>query len=245
MQNTYKTDYVIRYSDIDCNYNMRPDVMVSLFQDITTAHSSLMGIDGDNMRKNSNAFWVITKMKLKFGSFPIFNNDLQLETWPTTVDKVRFGRDYAIYQNGKKIVCGTSEWCTLDIDTKALRRTDSIAYPKDMPHRSDLSGAGNFIKQKETITEDDFCFTHRSAFTDIDTNKHTNNVAYVRMMLDTFTPEEYAALLIDEIQISFISQSFYGDSIRVYRRKTDYGYYIEGKLEGKNVFNGFIKLKNE
>ena len=45
---------------------------------------------------------------------------------------------------------------------------------------------------------------------------------------------------IDEFQINFLSQTFYGDEIKVYKKKTDYGIFIEGKHNGIAVFNCFV-----
>lgn len=243
MNNSYKTEYFIKYSETDGSYRMRPDYIVSHFQDITGEHSFEMGIDGPTMKEKSNAFWVVTKMKLKFLELPQFGDTVELETWPTFFDRVRFGRDYRICQNGKVAVMGTSEWCTIDLDSRMIRRTESVCYPHDMVHREDRSGAGTFIRIKETVSEEDFCYRHKVLFVDIDTNGHTNNVAYLRMMLNTFAPEEFSKLNIDEMQVNFVSQSFYNDEIAVYKKRTDYGYYVEGKKDNLTVFTTHIVEK--
>lgn len=98
---------------------------------------------------------------------------------------------------------GSSEWCTLDYTTQKLRRVDSVAYPHDMPFREDRSGAGDMSRTKEIVNDTDLHHTYRSSFVDIDTNKHTNNVAYLRMVLNCFSPDEFEAMKIDEFQINF------------------------------------------
>ena len=144
--------------------------------------------------------------------------------------------------NGHPLVMGSSEWCTLDYTTKKLRRVDSVAYPQehDMDFREDRSGAGEFIRTKELISEADLHHTYRSSFVDIDTNKHTNNVAYLRMVLNCFSPDEFEAMHIDEFQINFLSQTFYGDEVKIYKKQIDSGYYIEGKVDDKAVFSCFM-----
>ena len=244
MNNFYKTDYTVKYSDVDSNYNMRLDYIISRFQDITGIHSKQIGVDGPSVLKNSNGFWVLTKFKLKIIALPKNEQEIELETWPTTVGGIRFARDFAIHKNGEKIVTGTSEWCILDYDTHAIRKTKTVCYPHNMPHREDLSGAGDFVKIREQVSDEDLCFVCRSAFTDIDSNKHTNNVAYIRMALNTFSPDEFEKLDIDEFQISFLAQTYYGDEIAVYKKRTENGFYIEGKAKEKTVFNCIITEKN-
>ena len=243
MQNFYKTDYTVKSTKIDSNYKMRIDYIISLFETVTGTHSSLLGIDGPTLLEKSNAFWIITKFKLKINRFPIMDEELEVETWPTSVKGVRFNRDFLITKGDEKLVMGTSEWCTLDYDTKEIRRTSTVCYPADMPHRTELSGAGDYIRVKETVAEDDYSHTHKSAFVDIDTNKHTNNLAYLRMALKAFSPEEFEALNITEVQISFLSQTYFGDEIKIYKKQTDYGVYIEGKSDDKAIFNCIFKME--
>jgi len=190
--------------------------------------------------EKSNAFWIITKFKLKIQDFPRFEETISMETWPTTVDRIRFRRDFLIERMGESIVMGTSEWCTLDYDTKAIRKASSICYPFDMVHRDKESGAGEFFKIKEQVLPTEYHHTHVSSFVDIDTNQHTNNVAYLKMALNTFSPEEFQAIQPAEVQVSFLSQTYFGDSIEVFKKETEYGFYIEGKHREKPVFNCII-----
>lgn len=243
VNNTYITEHEIKFSEIDCSYKMRPDHIVNCLQDVTGLHSKEMGIDGQALREKSNAFWVLTRLILRFHRSPQNGERLTLETWPTTVKGVRFGRDFRVSKGGDTLISCSSEWCTLDCDTLKPRRADTVAYPHDMPHREDRCDAGEFLRARETVGEDDLNHFHRSSFVDIDTNRHTNNVAYLRMMLNCFSPQEFEAMDIDRLQIAFLSQTYFGDQIAVYKKKTDYGFYIEGRAGDTAVFNVLILLK--
>lgn len=155
---------------------------------------------------------------------------------------VRFDRDFVLKGKEKPLLMGSSEWCTLDFTTHKVRKAESVAYPHNMPFREDRSGAGEWIRVKESVCDTNLHHIHRSAFVDVDSNKHTNNVAYLRMVLNCFTPDEFEALRIDELQINFLSQTFYGDEIKIYKKKLNNGFFVEGKKEGKSVFACAILL---
>lgn len=244
MNNTYKLNHTVSYSEVDSFYKLRLDYIFSHFQNIADLHSKEMGTDGEALLQKSNVFWVITKMKLKIAEFPKSGDDLTVETWPLKAKGVRFDRDFKLSNKDKVFVMGSSEWCTLDYTTQKLRRVDSVAYPHDMQFREDRSGTGELIRAKESVCDTDLHHAYRSSFVDIDTNKHTNNVAYLRMILNCFSPDEFEAMKIDEFQINFLSQTFYGDEIKIYKKKTDYGFYIEGHCNETTVFNCVIALKN-
>lgn len=243
MNNSYKIDYNVKYSEVDSNYLMRLDHIVTHFQDITGLHSNEMEIDGKTLLEKSNAFWVLTKLKMRIHRFPEFEETVQIETWPTTVKGVRFGRDYNISKDGVPLISCISEWCTIDCDTKKPRRVDTIHYPHSMPHRQDRSDAGEILRLRENVSKENVNHIHCCSFVDIDTNKHTNNIAYLRMILNCFSPSEFGEINICELQVSFLSQTFYGDEITAYKKLTDYGFYIEGQKSDKAVFNCIIILK--
>lgn len=240
MNNTYKLNQTVSYSEVDSFYKLRLDYIFSHFQSIADLHSKEMGTDGEALLQKSNVFWVLTKMKLKILELPKSGDDLIVETWPLKAKGVRFDRDFKLSNKDKVFVMGSSEWCTLDYTTQNLRRVDSVAYPHDMPFREDRSGAGDMLRIKETVDDTNLHHTYHSSFVDIDTNKHTNNVAYLRMILNCFTPDEFEATKIDEFQINFLSQTFYGEEIKIYKKKTDYGFIIEGKCNENAVFNCVI-----
>lgn len=243
MQNFYKTKYKVQSTEVDSNWKMRIDYIAQLFQAITGTHSIEIGVDGPTLLEKSNAFWVLSKFKLKFNRLPVMDEVLTAETWPTTVKGVRFNRDFLLCKDDETLVMGTSEWCTLDYTTKEIRRTNSVCYPTDMPHRDYSSGAGEFIRVRETVSDEDFNHTHTCRFVDIDTNKHTNNIAYLKMTLDCFSPDEFEKLNLGELQISFLAQTFFGDEIKIYKKQTNFGFYIEGKCDNKSVFNCVLGVK--
>ena len=245
MNNTYKLNHTVSYSEVDSFYKLRLDYIFSHFQNIADLHSKEMGTDGEALLQKSNVFWVLTKMKLKVAELPKSGETITVETWPLKAKGVRFDRDFKLSNKDKIFVIGSSEWCTLDYTTKKLRRVDSVAYPHDMQFREDRSGVGELIRAKESVCDTDLHHTYRSSFVDIDTNKHTNNVAYLRMILNCFSPDEFEAIKIDEFQINFLSQTFYGDKIKIYKKKTDYGFYIKGQCNVTTVFNCIILVEND
>ena len=110
-----------------------------------------------------------------------------------------------------------------------------------MEHKSELSGCQDFSKLKESILETDFNYSHCVRYTDVDMNNHTNNIAYVRMALNCFTVEELDQFKISEIEMYYLNESYFNDNIKVYKKQTDYGYFICGKIGDKTIFDCVIK----
>lgn len=245
MQNQFSLTKILEFSQVDSEYNYRIDWMFSDFQALTTFHSEIMKIDAPTMMQKSNAFWVLSKLKVKIESLPKMLQRLTYTTFPTSYTAFRFNRDYTISANDKVCIKATSEWCVLDADTRKLRKTDTVCYPFDMPHVDFTAGCKEFSKIKIQVAQKDKVYSYKTMYTDIDANKHVNNVAYVRMVLNCFSPEQFVNLDIDEFEMYYHAQAFYNQVIDLYMVKTEQGYYIEGKLDQTQtlVFTAVIKTK--
>ena len=56
---------IITASEVDSKWNLRFDSILNIFQDLATSHAREMGMGFDDLMKNSNAFWVVSKIKFK------------------------------------------------------------------------------------------------------------------------------------------------------------------------------------
>lgn len=244
MQNYYSKEHTVHYSEVDSHYRLRFDHVLSTFQRLTFFHSAIMQVDGPTLAEKSNAFWVLARMKFEIRHLPKMGETVQMTTWPTTTTPFRFLRDYRIATpEGEDAIVGTSEWCTLDMDSRTLRKSATIAYPYDMAHMEERSGCAPFTKLRVKVDEGDYHHTHTARFGDMDSNGHTNNVVYMRMVLDAFLPEEFYALTISAVEIEYATQSYLGDEIAIYKKMVDEGIYIEGQKDGKKIFHCLLCVK--
>lgn len=243
MQNYFAHKHTVHYSEVDGKFRLRLDSVLSTFQMLTFFHSTQMQVDAPTLAERCEAFWVLSRMKYEIRRLPTMGDDLLLTTWPTTVTPFRFLRDYTIEgASGESLIVGTSEWCTLDIHSRLLRKSSTIAYPFDMPHWERRSGCAPFLKVRVAVGEENYHHAHTVRFGDLDSNGHTNNVMYMRMALDTFAPEEFFDLPIVGVEMEYTTQSYFGDEVRIYRAVCEHGLYIEGRVENKKVFHCLLSL---
>lgn len=237
MNNTYSIKKQVDSSMIDYNNVMRFDNALLEFQNLAIFHSHEMGVGFEDLKNSSNAFWVLTKVKLYAPKMPHLTENTTFTTYPTDISALRFIREFTAFgDNGGKVL-GHSEWCVLDFDTKQLRRSSSIVYPNDLVHRTDNVGL-TFDNARYEISDEDYVYTYKVKLTDIDCNRHTNNVAYARMALNAFTIDEYDSYNFNTFEIKFISQSYFASEIEIYKKAVDANtVFILGKSQDKNVFS--------
>lgn len=204
---------------------------IDVFQDIASEHAVLLGVDGIKIKKEYNAFWVITRTKLKFYRRPHFLEDITVKTWPNKPKGVRCVRNYTVSAGGELVFAGKSEWAVLDIESRSLRRLDTIGYPYNLDYIDEKALTDPFLKPKAEFGDEDFVFSRKVMYSDTDMSRHTNNASYCKFIADTFDPEFFEKNECFELDIRYISESKAGDVLSIYKKQLDGGYLFGIKKE--------------
>ena len=242
MKNWHTEKFVINDTNVDFNETVSVVELMKLFQVATFNHSQKIELDHKTMIDKSNAFWVVTKMKLVLNKEIYSQEKISVTTWTHELGNVRALRD-CVFKSGKLVkVKGNAEWCCLDMETRKLRKFSSIIYP-NLEMEKTKNNNLSFTNLREEVTEKDFVYKKTIMSSDIDINNHTNNMVYNRIALDAFNVKELRQMQIKEYEIYFINESYEGDVVEVFKKKVKQHYYIEGKIQDKTIFRVVIKLK--
>lgn len=241
MKNYLETYSTVTSSQVDHLNNLRFDSILNIFQNLATAHATEIGMGFLDLKKHSNAFWVLTKIKFNVNDKLLQNDEIICRTWPIKPSTIRFLRDYEI-KGPNGFVNGISEWCILDASSGAIRKLSTVCYPENLNHIKDRADVSDFLRLKIDVDDSDYVYTYKTLFCDIDCNKHVNNVAYAKMALNTFSLDEFSSYNFKGFEIHFISQSYYGNEIKIYKKQVENGVYVEGKIDNNTIFKTlFIK----
>ena len=244
MKNWHSEKFLVDDTMVDFTETVPITELIKMFQITTFNHSNIMGLDHVSMIENSNAFWVVTKIKVYLNSKIKTQDKITATTWTHELGGVRALRDCVIKsKNSIKAKC-TSEWCCLDYETRKLRKMNSIHYPElEMEKTNNLNTV--FTNMREEVSEKDFVYSKIIRAGDIDLNNHTNNLKYNYMALDCFSVEELKHIEIKEYEIYFVNESYEGNKIDVFKKKVKNYFYIEGRIEDKIIFKSVIKVKKK
>lgn len=242
MKNTYSKKMRIPSFYMDNVKTLSVPACMGIIQDITNCHSELMGVDRWSMLKSSNAFWVLTKVKLEINRMPELDEMVKIETWTIDHSAVKFERDCRIWKGKEPLVNIRSEWVTLDGTTRKIRTARSLKFP-NMKNRADRSTEQSFNNLKYEISEDDFCYSRTIYSTDIDVNQHVNNCYYARFVLDAFKVSELTSKKLSGFEIHFVNEAFEGEKLDFYKKEIDGGYFVEAKNAEKVIVRAFLSFK--
>ena len=244
MKNWHSEKLIIDDTNVDFSSTVPVTELLKLFEIATFKHSNKMGLDHVSMEKNSNAFWVVTKMKVIPCSEIKTGDKINVTTWTRELGTARALRDCVIKKGNTIKAKFLAEWCCLDFETRRLRRMNSICYPKlEMEKTNHIKT--DFSNFKEQVDSSNYVYTRTIRSTDIDVNNHTNNLKYNNIAIDTFSVEELKSFEIKEYEIYFVNESCEGDKIDVFKKKVKNQFYIEGRVEDKTIFKVVMKFKKK
>lgn len=201
--------------------------VIGIFQTVEDAVTELLGeLNADNitMKEEYNAAWVFAKNRVKILENIAWNEEFHVICFISSTTRATVNVDTAIKNKSEKLcVYSRAELCALDLQSGRIRKIPVPGFDDGM------------ITEKP---ETDIVFTrfHKGElpenghvqvkYTNIDFSRHTNNIEYIRFMLDTYTVRELESRAIKEMEVSYTGQSFENDVLTIRR----------GSFEKKDVF---------
>lgn len=196
--------------------------IVGTFQVIQDALTELMEtlkVDGITEREKYNAFWVYTKTRVKFLKSLKWGEKMHIHVYISNISLAKLYIDMKIGdENGEIALFSRTELCALDITTQKIRKLTTVGITESMLEKHKNS---NLTFAKFDVPETSIVDRVKIKYTNIDFCHHTNNLEYVRLIMNTYTVAEVEKNPIKEMEISYISQSFEGDEIDI--KKTRLG----------------------
>lgn len=194
--------------------------VIGTFEIVENAITELMGelkIDGITAKNKYNAFWVFSKSRVKFFNKIKWNENLNVTCFISvkTLAKLQFDVQ-AKNANNQPIFYARVEGCVLDISTQRIRKVTTV-------------GVDDCIVPEQSIKDVEFSkFDYvdlpileqvKIRSTNIDMSHHTNNLEYLRFILNTYSVNELTTKPIKEMEVIFSNQSFENDVLNVLKLK--------------------------
>lgn len=217
-----KTENRVELSRCDCLGRLSIPDTFGACQDIAALHAEMIGIGGKKMA-DLGLFWLTTRTRIRFHKRPGMLSNYTLETWPRTPGAARCDRFYRASSGDRLLFEGRTEWCVWD--TRALRARDPRdLFGPEFEFSDEAVLAAPYARFRHDFTDADHVLTYTVLPADIDMGIHMNNVAYPRLLANTFSAVELAKMPIREMEVLFMIPCPEGERLDVFRRETEIGW---------------------
>ena len=222
-----------------CDTKVRIAVLgaLQIVEDAITEMMSKQKIDGVTTQEKYGAVWVFTKNRLVFLNEAKWTDDLEIECFMATKSLVKMNAQTIIKKGDIDVAYSTVEMCALDQKAEKIRKVSEVGIDESIQFYGSKYDA-NFSKNTQIELEKVDSVKVRS--TNIDFCHHTNNMEYIRFLLNTYTVEELENSIIKEIEIDYINQSFEGQILDIYKKTVENKDIFEIKCQEKSIVKGEI-----
>lgn len=212
--NIFSREFKISSYDLNPRGQARLTTMANFFQEMAYHHASELGLGYDDMKSRKH-IWALSRMRIQMFRYPVWNEEIKLETWPSGAERLFALRDFRVLDSmGEMIGKASTAWLILDMDTHRLIRPKELMEQfKMIIHEKQM-----FDSSLDKITipgESRLLHQHEVVYSDLDIVGHVNNVRYMEWCIDAVTSAETADRAIREFEINFNHESLLGDRINI------------------------------
>jgi acyl-ACP thioesterase len=237
MANIFTKEFIISSYDLNPRGVARLTTMANFFQEVAYGHASELGLGYEAM-KSRNITWVLSRMRIRMTRYPVWNDRITLETWPSGAERLFALRDFRVLdRNGEVIGMASTAWLILDIDTHRLIRPKEIIDQFKMIIL-DVQMFDRHLDKIQVPGGRQLLTHHSVVYSDLDIVGHVNNVKYMEWCIDTVTSGKNDQKEIRELEINFNHEALFGDRIGIYGSVQDGCEYLFSAIreeDGKEI----------
>ena len=187
---------------------------LTLVEDVVVDTLDKMEINGFKMRKQFGAVLVFSKNHVKFLQPIRWKEKVTVSCFISAKSVARLNVDVCVKnQHGEIALYARTEVCAVDVESARIRRLDAVGIGEKIRVYAPLvEMEWQAVDPAEQLVD---TVTVRTA--NIDYAGHTNNVEYIRLLLNTFTLDEWrGGIATKELQVAYLNQSFLGDKLDIF-----------------------------
>ncbi len=214
IENGYKKELNITYSDIEHNYNLKPYAILNFLQDIASVHAEKTDFGYTYMNKH-NYLWFLLKYRMEFFEYPKDIGNITLITAPRGYSKLFMRRDFEFWKDNKNIARITSLWAIIDTKTRSMLRPQ-IAIPDNplvvpyVKNEDDMA-----FEKLNPLTRIDLKESFKVRYSDLDINKHANNANYIVWALEPLDFDFKTNNRLKTLDIVYKKEAKYSETVSV------------------------------
>ncbi len=219
----FTQQYTTKWHDTDANRQVRPSALVTYLQETANEHLIHIGISLDKLRDHYGLAFILGSISVRVYE-PLFSGDaIEVQTWTCGEKGFRHNRCFRVLRDGQIVAEATSVWALIKLADGGLVKVEDMPYHIEPDEPITLSGLPTRLKMPP-IAEMEEAGERRVVYSDIDYNGHMNNTRYPDMLCD-FVPD-IRENRVTGMVLSYRHEAAFGNTLRVFRAKTEEGYFL-------------------
>ncbi len=236
--------FMIRSYHADLNKCLKPQYLTAFLQEAAWKHANHLDLGYEFMQEEGVA-WMLARIYFEMEKYPLWRDEITIETWPKGTDGLFFVRDMIILDSGnRRLGAATTYWLLVDLKSKRPRipelHTDVLSMNKNKHAVDKKPGKLKLMLKKEADRM-------IARISDIDLNDHVNSNKYIEWIINNLADSLQGNHHMHSLQMNFLNEVKLGEEVIIYRDTEDRSeaIFFEGLKDNgtKKCFQAEVRIK--
>jgi acyl-ACP thioesterase len=216
---TRKESFAVRSYATDATGLLAPPALVGYLLELARVHAEELGLGVEALRARGLT-WVLGRLRVELSDAVALDDTIELETWPSGVERLFALRDFRIRKRGVVIGRAASQWLLFGIESRRAVWPD--AELSQLVVSAEKTFEEPFIKFGPLVdVEQERAFESR--FRDIDYNLHVTSTSYVAWALEAIPLEIWQSARLSFLEVQYMAECMHPCRVMSRARKSEDG----------------------
>ena len=208
-----KKEAAVSASICDSTVKLKVTGAFDLMQDYLTEMLGELSLDGVSLREKCGCVWIFTRNRMEIDRALNWKERYTVESYISFAKGAKMCVDTALKDaDGKICVYSRIEMCALDLSTQKIRRIRDVGVDAQTQVETPQREIAFSRLKHEGLTDVDSVVVRSE---DIDFVRHTNNVSYIRYIMNTYSVQELRERPVRAIEVRYAGQTHEGDTLTI------------------------------
>jgi acyl-ACP thioesterase len=224
----HRSRFTVRSYEVDAFGLLAVPALAGILAEAAGQHAAVLGVGIDALMARGLT-WVLARQRIEIDRAPRLDEELEVETWPSGIDRLAALRDFRVRAagDGTELVRATSQWYVFDLATRRPHPPqvvlDLVRFAVDVPHAATFDG-GKLPELERWEREKRF----HVRYADIDRNLHVNNGSYLAWAIEAMPAEVWQSSRVAALEVWYRAECNLGSAVLSRVLPDGDGGYIHG-----------------
>ena len=213
-------NYRVEPQDVDFTQRASVATIINYMLNVAgiDAHNKGFGVDA---LMGKSVTWVLSRLAVDIVKQPAQYKEVEIDTWVNDFNRLSSTRNFVMRMGAEVLASGVSQWCMFDMEK---RQSVDMSMLKDVYMRAMVDAPSPIpMPARLRSVEPTAKMSRPVVYSDIDFNRHVNTMRYIDLIFDTLPLELIESNAGMRIDINFLAEARYGDTITVGSAKDEAG----------------------